>query len=93
MRGWTARKNALVKFETNNQHPIKRDDKKLILSLSVIMAMFLSLPFIQIFFPMERSQKSLPMEAIFTINRYSSQDKTKFSFFNNKSEKMLFGWL
>ena len=49
--------------------------------------MFLSLPFIQIFFPMERSQKSLPMEAIFTINRYSSQDKTKFSFFNNKSEK------
>ena len=55
--------------------------------------MFLSLPFIQIFFPMERSQKSLPMEAIFTINRYSSQDKTKFPFFNNKSEKMLFGWL
>ena len=53
--------------------------------------MFLSLPFIQIFFPMEK--KSLPMEAIFIINRYSSQDKTKFSFFNNKSEKMLFGWL
>ena len=52
--------------------------------------MFRSLPFIQIFFLWKGLQKSLPKEAIFTINRYSSQDKTKCSFSDNKSEKMLF---
>ena len=60
-----------------------KDVKKLILSLIFIMVgpCFAICPLFR-FFPMERSPKSLSVEAIFTINRYSSQEKTKCSFSN-----------
>ena len=81
-----------MKFENNNQHHMKRDDKKIILSSSVIMMgpCFAVCPLFRFFFLWKGLQKSLPKEAIFTINRYSSQDKTKCSFSKNKSEKVEF---
>ena len=73
MRGWTARKNALVKFETNNQHPIKRDDKKLILSLSVIMVgpCFAVCPLFSVFSYGKVSKKACPWRL------YSRQTDTR----------------